>query len=610
MRYLKPYWLMALLAPLFMLLEVVMDLLQPRLMASIVNDGVTAGNLDHIVRTGLVMLGVALVGLIGGVGCTVFSTQASQRFGTDMRQALFAKIQSLSAPTLDRFGAGSLVTRLTGDIAQLQQMVLLTLRIVARCLFLAAGSIIMAVLISPKLSLILLAMIPELAVFLIVMTRLTVPMYGAVQEKLDGVNAVLQENLSGIRVVKAFVRGDYEERRFGEANGRFLAASLKAARVAALNGPLMSIILNFSIVVALWYGGGLTEKGLLEVGSLAAFLAYVTELLFAIVGLGGQLMMLARAKASAERIAELLAARSDKAQNETQNALRANDDTRAGVNEGLSAGRGDAAVMARAFHSEADVGSDSTPGSNARRGSLEFRRVGFSYGGASGERVLADIDFRAEPGETIGIVGANGSGKSTLVSLIPRLYEATEGQILIDGTDIRELAPEALHREVGVVLQQALLFTGTIRDNIRYGKPDAAEEEIIAAAKAAQAHDFIAALPDGYDTQLGQRGVNLSGGQKQRISIARSLLTKPRILILDDCTSAVDLNTDRRIRQSLQTQMKETTCLVIGQRIASVEHADRILVLEEGRITAIGTHEELLRRSRLYRDIAASQQGA
>ncbi|MFC4100636.1 ABC transporter ATP-binding protein [Paenibacillus xanthanilyticus] len=589
MRYLKPYWLTALLAPLFMLLEVIMDLLQPRLMASIVNDGVTAGNLDHIVRTGLVMLGVALVGLIGGVGCTVFSTQASQRFGTDLRLALFAKVQSLSAPSLDRFGAGSLVTRLTGDIAQLQQMVLLTLRIVARCLFLAVGSIIMAVLISPKLSLILLAMIPVLVVFLVVMTKLTVPMYGAVQEKLDGVNAVLQENLSGIRVVKAFVRGDYEERRFGEANGRFLEASLKAARVAALNGPLMSVILNFSIVVALWYGGGLTEKGLLEVGSLAAFLAYVTELLFAIVGLGGQLMMIARAKASAERIAELLDARSDKAVDERMTALV---DGRAGL----------------AVHAGQPRASDI--GVHARRGSLEFRRVGFSYSGASGPRVLADIDFRAEPGATIGIVGVNGAGKSTLVSLIPRLYEATEGQILIDGTDIRELTPEQLHREVGVVLQQALLFTGTIRDNIRYGKPDASEEEMIAAAQAAQAHDFIAALPEGYDTELGQRGVNLSGGQKQRISIARSLLAKPRILILDDCTSAVDLNTDRRIRQSLQTLMKETTCLIIGQRIASLEHADRILVLEEGRITASGTHEELLRRSRLYRDIAASQQGA
>ncbi|MFB9326728.1 ABC transporter ATP-binding protein [Paenibacillus aurantiacus] len=599
MRYLKPYWWTALLAPLFMLLEVIMDLLQPRLMASIVNDGVTAGDLDHIVRTGLIMLGVALVGLIGGVGCTVFSTQASQRFGTDLRQSLFAKIQSLSAPSLDRFGSGSLVTRLTGDIAQMQQMVLVTLRIVARCLFLAVGSIVMAVLISPKLSLILLAMIPVLVVFLVIMTKLTVPLYGAVQEKLDGVNAVLQENLSGIRVVKAFVRGDYEERRFGEANGRFLAASLKAARVAALNGPLMSVILNFSIVVALWYGGGLTEKGLLEVGSLAAFLAYVTELLFAIVGLGGQLMVIARAKASAARLVELLDARSDKAMDQ-RSAEQA-------VGLGASLTR---EANGEAWESAADRRAFDSGTRNARRGSLEFRRVGFAYGGASGQRVLVDIDFQAEPGETIGIVGVNGAGKSTLISLIPRLYEATEGQILIDGTDIRDIAPEELHRQVGVVLQQALLFTGTIRDNIRYGKPDATDEEIIAAARAAQAHDFIAALPHGYDTELGQRGVNLSGGQKQRISIARSLLTKPRILILDDCTSAVDLNTDRRIRQSLQTLMQETTCLIIGQRIASIEHADRILVLEDGRITASGTHEELLRRSRLYRDIAASQQGA
>ncbi|MBB3110796.1 ATP-binding cassette subfamily B protein [Paenibacillus phyllosphaerae] len=569
MRYIKPYGWVALLAPLFMLLEVAMDLLQPRLMASIVNDGVTAGNLDHIVHTGLIMIGIALVGLIGGVGCTVFSTIASQRFGTDLREALFAKVQHLSSRTLDRFGAGSLVTRLTGDITQLQQLVLMVLRMLVRCLFLAGGSIIMAVTISPKLSLILLVMIPLLVVFLIVTTRATVPMFGTVQKRLDSVNTVLQENLSGIRVVKAFVRGDYEERRFGEANTSFRDASMRAARIAALNGPTMALILNFSIVGALWYGGALSKDGSLPVGDLAAFLTYVTELLFSIVGLGGQLQMIAKAKASADRVNEVLDART-----------------------GRDAGVAKAAAAA--------------PG----RGLLEFKDVSFRYGEEADGETLSGIQFRAEPGQTIGIVGMNGAGKSTLVGLIPRLYDVSEGAVLIDGVDVREMEPQRLHGQVGMVLQQAHLFTGTIRDNIRFGRPEATDDEVEAAAKAAQAHEFIVGLPKGYDTELGQRGVNLSGGQKQRLSIARTLLTKPSILILDDCTSAVDLNTDQRIRASLQSLMKESTCLIIGQRIASVAHADRILVLEDGRITASGTHAELLRRSALYRNIAASQEGA
>ncbi|MGO4180908.1 ABC transporter ATP-binding protein [Paenibacillus sp. TAF43_2] len=569
-RFLRKYWLSAVLAPLFMLLEVFMDLLQPRFMASIVNEGIIAGDLTAIASTAPKMLIAALIGLIAGVGCTVFSTIASQNFGADLRQELFQKIQSLSLRSLDRFGSGSIVTRLTGDVTQIQNLVLLLLRVFARSSFIIIGSLVMAFVISPRLSIILLAMIPLLALFLIITTRITVPLFSMMQHRLDQVNTVMQENLSGIRVVKAFVRSDYEEERFNETNSNLLHASLKAAKIVALNTPLVSIILNFSIVAALWYGGMLSEHGALSVGSLAAFLTYITQLLFSTLGLGNQLIAISRAKASADRINEILEVPADKWTAER----KANEQSKK-----IQAGR------------------------------ITFDHVSFSYEGSE-KNILHDIDLDIEPGETIGIVGVNGSGKSTLVSLIPRFYEATEGMIRIDSHPINEIASAELHSHIGMVLQQAHLFSGTIRDNISYGKPDASQDEIEAAAKAAEAHAFIMELENGYDTLLGQRGVNLSGGQKQRLSIARTLLLKPKIVILDDCTSAVDLRTDLLIRKSLQEIMKSSTCLIIGQRIASVQQANRIIVLEDGRITAIGTHQELLEQSKLYQKMAFSQQGA
>ncbi|MRN55154.1 ATP-binding cassette domain-containing protein [Paenibacillus sp. LC-T2] len=555
-----------------MLLEVSMDLLQPKLMASIVNQGVIAGNQNHITYTGVLMLGAALVGLIGGVGCTVYSTIASQKFGADLRQELFQKVQTLSIRSLDRLGSGSLVTRLTGDIVQLQNLVLMVLRMFARQAFQFAGSLIMAFIISPRLSLILLAMLPVLVLLLVVTTRLMIPLYGSVQERLDRVNTKMQENLAGIRVVKAFVRNEHEEKGFGTSNTNYLMASLKAAKAVAMNNPLMSLILNFSVVAALWYGGVLSREGTLSVGDLAAFLTYISQLLFATLGIGNQIMILSRAKASADRVNEVLLETPSEAADKAEVNL--------------------------------------TKPVVQLKGRLEFQHVSFSYDGNPEHAVLSDIHFSVEAGQTVGIIGVNGSGKSTLVSLIPRLYEVTHGAIRIDSHNINELEPERLHQEVGMVLQQAMLFSGTIMENLRYGKPEATREEVEVATQLAQAHDFIMGLPEGYDTILGQRGVNLSGGQKQRISIARTLLLKPQIIILDDCTSAVDLNTDLLIRQSLQSVMKNSTCIIIGQRIASIEHADLILVLENGRITASGTHNVLLQTSHLYRDIAISQQGA
>ncbi|AFC33893.1 ABC transporter [Paenibacillus mucilaginosus 3016] len=566
--YLRPYWKAVLLAPLLMLLEVYMDLLQPKLMASIVNDGVMKGDLAHVRSTGLLMLGYALIGLIGGIGCTVFSSSAAQNFGTDLREALFRKVQTFSYKNLDRFKEGSLVTRLTGDIVQVQNLVQMTLRILVRAPFLALGSVIMALTISPKLALILAVAIPLLFLVLFLLIRFSFPLFSQVQQKLDGLNTVLQENFSGIRVVKAFVRGPFEEARFGRANEDYTAVALKAARAVAINMPVMTLIMNVSIVAVLWFGGAQTWNGELPVGDLVAFINYVTQVLFSLLMVGMMMVFISRAKASADRINEVMTTEAD-----IQSPAQALKDT-------VQAGR------------------------------VEFRNVAFSYEGEDRkELVLKHLSFTAEAGQTLAILGPTGSGKSSLVSLIPRLYDPVEGSVLIDGTDVREMDLHHLRGRIGMVLQQAILFSGTIRDNIRFGRPEASQEEVEAAARAAEAHEFIMSFPDGYDTVLGQRGINLSGGQKQRISIARALLLRPAILILDDSTSAVDLGTESRIQRALKELMAETTCILIAQRISSVLDADRILVLEDGEIAAEGTHAELMESSRVYQDIYRSQLG-
>ncbi|MBE1443662.1 ABC transporter ATP-binding protein [Paenibacillus sp. OAS669] len=576
-RYLKPYWKSALLAPLLMLVEVYMDLLQPKLMASIVNEGVLQRDLLHIQKVGAMMIGFSLIGLIGGLGCTVFSSLASQNFGADVRKDLFQKVQSFSFRNLDQFKAGSLVTRLTNDVVQMQNLVQMTLRILVRAPFLAIGSLIMAVTISYRLAIILAVVIPILFLVLYLLIRFAFPLFSIVQSKLDSVNNVLQENLAGIRVVKAFVRSDYENKRFRKANNDYTEIAMKATRIVALNMPVMTLILNASIVAVLWYGGNLTWEGSLPVGDLIAFVNYVTQVLFSLLMVGMMLMFVSRAKASADRINEVMQVQSE-----------ITDDGHT-VSRAVRVGEVTFEHVSFAYNTDASVPKDS----------LSEQK----------ELVLKDIHFTASPGQTVAILGATGSGKSTLVSLIPRLYDTTKGTVLIDGIDVRQMSLDQLRHQVGMVLQQAILFTGTIRDNIRFGKPDASQEEVEAAAKAAQAHDFIMSMPEGYDTELGQRGVNLSGGQKQRISIARALLVRPSILILDDSTSAVDLGTESRIQAAIKELMRESTCFLIAQRISSVLDADKILVLEEGRIVAEGTHQELIRTSPEYQDIYNSQIG-
>ncbi|MGG3281536.1 ABC transporter ATP-binding protein [Paenibacillus solani] len=566
-RYLRPHWAAALLAPLLMLLEVAMDLLQPILMASIIDQGVMQNDTSHILRTGLFMLGAAAIGLIGGVGCTIYSSIASQRFGADLRRDLFRKVQTLSFRNLDEISTGSLITRLTNDIVQLQTMVQMLLRIFVRSPFLAIGSIIMAIIISPKLAIILAVAVPLLFVVMFFLIRATLPLFATVQKKLDKVNTVLKENFAGIRVSKAFVRAGYEKERFHHANTDFTQVSVKTQRIVALNMPILTMILNISIVIVLWLGGKNAIDGSFEVGRLVAFINYVTQVLFSVSSVAMMLVRISTAKVSADRIQEVM---------QTESEI---------VNEA---------------HPTKD---------SSKQGEIIYDQVTFSYNPKVQKPVLQDVSFKVRPGQTIAIMGATGSGKTSLVSLLPRLYDVTSGRIFIDGTDVRHMELSALREQIGIVLQESILFSGTIRDNIRYGKPDAADEDVIAAAKAAQAHEFISSMPEGYDTLLGQRGVNLSGGQKQRISIARALLLRPSILILDDSMSAIDMGTESRLQKELAKLMIGRTCLMIAQRISSVIDADLIFVLDDGKLIAQGTHNELLATCELYQDIYQSQFG-
>ncbi|HON72640.1 MAG TPA: ABC transporter ATP-binding protein, partial [bacterium] len=549
--YLKPYWKMVILAPLLMVIEVVCDLSQPTLLAKIVDDGIAKGDIDLIIRTGLLMVGVAFIGMIGGVGCTIASSIASQGFGADLRSAVFRKIQSFSFSNLDRFKPSTLITRLTNDITQLQQLVLMSLRIVVRAPLLFLGGILMAVSINSRLSTILFIAIPlQITAFLYLM-RKGFPLFTIMQQKIDKVNAVIRENLAGIRVVKAFVREDMEKSRFNSANEDLMNTSIRAFMPIITLMPFIMLVMNLSVVAVLWFGGLLVARENMHVGEIMAFINYLTQILFSLMMIGNIFIFISRASASAKRVSEVL-------------------DT------------------------EVDIENPANPDTNPiTEGEVIFEDVSFSYDGTGEDPVLEDISFTAYPGETVAIIGTTGSGKSTLVSLIPRLYDVTKGRILIDGRDVREIDIDVLRSAISIVLQETILFSGTIKENILWGNEFATDEEVIEIAKIAQAHDFITSFPDGYDTQIGQRGVDLSGGQKQRIAIARALIKKPVILILDDCTSAVDLATERRILRGLKSISRCTT-FIIAQRISTVMNADKILVLDDGRLIAQGTHSELL----------------
>ncbi|MEK3923009.1 ABC transporter ATP-binding protein [Paenibacillus sp. FSL K6-2393] len=581
-RFLTPYKSAAIIAPLLMVLEVTMDLLQPKLMSSIVDDGVLAGNLPHIVTTGLIMLLVALIGWVGGAGCTLYSSKAAVGYGTDLRQELFDHIQTFSFRNLDTFQEGSLITRLTSDITQMQTFVQMLLRMFIRSPMLIIGSIIMAFTISVKLALILILTVPVLFIILFILIKASYPLFASVQSKLDQVNAVLQENLAGIRVVKAFARTRLEKKRFKQSNEDYTTTAVKAWRIVTLNAPVLSLMLNATIVAVLWFGGFQVVGGDIAAGDLIAFINYVTVVLSSLTSIGMMMMSFSRAKVSAARINEVL---------HTQPDIQSGTDNSGNVQSTPSA-RDQNSYQTSSLSSRTD-------------GQVEFRDVSFRY---DGDHALTGINLIARPGEKVALIGSTGSGKTSLVQLIPRLYDASQGEVLVNGVNVRNWDLQDLRSCVSIVLQESILFSGSIRDNICFGRPGATDAELRAAAQAAAADDFIMKLKDGYDTELGQRGVNLSGGQKQRISIARALLMRPEVLILDDSTSAVDLRTEASIQKALQTLMKDSTTFLIAQRISSVKDADCIYVIDEGQIVARGTHDDLMAHSSHYQAIYYSQQ--
>lgn len=562
--YLKPYTLFVILAPTLMLIEVICDLYQPALLAKIVDEGILKTNLPLIFHTGIKMFLIALIGTIGGLGCTVFSSYAGQNFAADLRNDLFKKVQFFSFSTIDKFQTSSLITRLTNDVNQLQTLVTMSLRILVRAPLLFIGGIIMAIVVSKNLSVIFLFSIPSLTFIIFFLTQKGFSLFSQVQKMIDKLNAVVRENLAGIRVVRAFMRINFEKERFKKANEMLMNACIRAFKLMISGGPLFMFVVNVSIVLVLWYGGFLVKTTNMEIGKIIAYINYLSRILFALIMIGNILIFISRASVSAERINEIL----------EQPVEIINED------KGIS--------------------------NKIKKGEIVFENVCFSF---NGDFVLKNISFSAKPSEIVAISGPTGSGKSTLINLIARLYKVSSGRILIDGIDINEIEIEELRKKISIVPQEIVLFSGTIKENICFGKEDATEEEIIEAAKIAQAHDFIMSFPEGYETLIGEKGITLSGGQKQRIAIARAIIRKPLILILDDCTSAIDFLTEQKILKELKKIMRNTTTFIITQRITTIMNADKVLILEKGEISGFGTHKELIKNNPFYIEIYNSQLG-
>lgn len=566
-RYLKPYRFAAIAAPLLMLVEVAGDLAQPQFIKRIIDVGIAQGDMTCIVTTSVQMVLVTLAGALGGIGCTYFAAHAALKMGTDVRSALFRKVMSLSFGNFDRLKTGGLITRLTNDVVQIQDMVAMVLRNMIRSPFMLIGSIVMAIVTSLQLSVVPAIVLPILGVVIYTVIRKAYPIFRDLQNGVDEVNTVIQENLAGVRVVKAFVRSDYEEERFDEVNSHLMGRSMAAMRVMAAMMPLAMLIVNLGVVAIILYGGLNVANGMVSVGGLVAFINYLIRSRMAVGILAMLLTRLSRSMASADRVEEVL--------NEVP-----------------------------------EIHPPENPLRPERiRGEIRFENVTFSYAGSDADAILKDVSFRIAPGETVAILGSTGSGKTSLINLIPRFYDVDSGRITLDGIDVRDLDEQVLRSRVVTALQDSVLFSGSIIDNLRYGRPDASRMEIEECAVDAQAADFILETPDGYESIVGQRGVNLSGGQKQRVAIARALLPKPDILILDDCTSAVDVRTEGEIQDSLERRRRNQTTIIVAQRISTVLTADRILVLEDGKLSAEGSHEELMAGSALYRDIFTSQLG-
>lgn len=564
--YIKPYLSAFLLAPLLMLTEVFGEILLPKFMSMIINNGVADRDTGYIIRMGIIMVLTAIVMAAGGIGGAYFSAKASICFTSDLRDALFAKVQNFSFKNIDQYSTGSLVTRLTNDVQQVQNVTMMGLRLLFRAPGMLIGALIMAFLMNAKLALVILIVIPFLSIAIVTIMVKAFPRFTLMQKKIDKLNSGIQEALTNVRVIKSFVREDYEEEKFQTMNQDLKDSSLSAMKIVIATMPIMMFAMNVTTLAVVWYGGNIIIAGNMQVGDLTAFTTYIVQILMSLMMLSMVLLQSSRAIASVKRISEVL-------------------DTEIDLTD-ENASRKDLKVT---------------------EGKVEFKDVAFSYSNEGGEKILEHINFTAEPGKVLGIIGTTGSGKTSLVQLIPRLYDVNEGQVLVDGVDVREYSLKNLRDGVGMVLQKNVLFSGTIDENLRWGNEEASEEEVRNAAKAAQADGFVTSFTNGYDSDLGQGGSNVSGGQKQRLCIARALLKKPKILILDDSTSAVDTATEAKIRESFSTTLKDTTKIIIAQRIGSVESADKIIVLDDGRIIGMGTHEELMKNCEAYQEIYYSQ---
>lgn len=563
--YMKKYKTQLMLGVLCAALEAIFELLIPLVMAQIVDVGISTGNTTYTIKMGLLMLVMAAISLSFGIGLSKFSAIAGQGFGAELRQAEYEKIQTYSFKNIEKFSTASLITRLTTDITMIQNALTMGIKLLVRAPMMLIVACILAVTISPKLAMIFLVSMPVLIISIGLIIKNVKPKFESMQKKIDNLNTTVQENLIGIRVVKSFVRRNKEKEKFKKSNDELLQASEGAFGIVVLNMPIMQLVVFASIIGILWFGGNMVHAGTLTVGKLTSFMTYSFQILMSLMMLSMVLMMLSRSVASAQRIIEVL-------------------------------------------EEEPDIKDPVNPITEVKNGEIEFRNVNFKYEDDSDENNLEGINIKIKAGETIGVIGSTGSGKSSLVQLIPRLYDATEGEVYVGGVNVKNYHIETLRNEVAMVLQKNTLFSGTIKENLMWGNENATDAEIEAAASSACVDEFIDRLPGRYDMHLEQGGVNVSGGQKQRLCIARAILKQPKVLILDDSTSAVDTATDAKIRKAFAEDLKDTTKIIIAQRVNSVSTADKIIVMDDGKISAIGTHDELMESSEIYKDVYKSQQ--
>lgn len=565
-KYIKPYLPAFIIGPLMMIVEVIGEVVLPKLMANIINVGVANGSVGYITGTGALMILVALLMMAGGVGGAYFGAKAAVSFAADLRKDAFDKVQTFSFANLDQFSTGSLITRLTNDITQVQNLINMALRMMLRAPGMLIGALIMAFVMNAELAVIVLIVIPILVGAIAVLIKIAFPKFKIMQKKLDALNSNIQEMLTNVRVIKSFVRGDYEEKKFAASNEDLKQTSLGAFKTIIIVMPLMMLMMNGTTLAVVWFGGRQIIVGNMQVGDLTAFTTYIVQILMSLMMLAMVILQSSRALASLSRIREIL-------------------DTEVDLND---------------EHCK-------EPDKIVSSGRVEFRDVSFRYYKENKEAVLSHISFAVKSGQTLGIIGSTGSGKTTLVQMIPRLYDVDEGEVLVDGVNVKDYTLENLREGVGMVLQKNVLFSGSILENLMWGDENASMEEVRKAAQAAQADGFVSSFTGGYEMDLGQGGVNVSGGQKQRLCIARALLKKPKILILDDSTSAVDTATEAKIRESFAGELKNTTKIIIAQRISSVQEADEIMVLDDGKIVGFGKHEDLLASCEAYQEIYYSQ---